>query len=718
MAWQRAKGIGRQGLGTAVVALALGGCGQPAPGATTDVGRVAAALTVDDSSVSMASLSDVATKRAQLRQFVFGPAGFPPTTRLPTRTGAGTPIGASTNLDHVDRLLATLEQGITNEALHHVPKVSNGRLVIIHAGHDLMSDANMDHLTSALLDEGYGVLNVPMPCWDIACPVTGKELGGPHNDLFKEKIPPAGQGNTIKYFVEDLAMEVNYLLSQSAVDHFPAYSEIDMTGLSGGGWTTTFYAALDPRIKVSIPCSGGKPMYLRRCAPVDDLTCQDAGGNVGYDGDVEQMSGPVFQTAGYLDLYALGASGAGRRQVQVQIRRDRCCFGEIQHATAANLLPRPQSAATDGPWDVAVRAFEAKLQTFLASSTDNGWYRYEIDETEVDANNIAPHAISQTTIVDMILAELDGDRRPFGAASAQDVYTKGLTGTLFHVPPSWTNTTFALVGAPSVVESGTTTHVVLRTPTSGIWKLTGTNGSNWQARALAGQISADPVAVLNGTRFDVFAMGNDRHLWHWWQVGTGSWSREQVSASVDVVGPPAVVASGTSRLDVITRRADGVLTHFKSTGGAWTTETMPGTFRGFPAAVIASDGNLRVYARGLDDMLTEDVQALAGGAWSSARLPDFAAGGAGVKMAGSPSASVNPTTQKPFVVTRGPAGNVERFEVVSGWVRTDEGRPAGSSSLTFSPVAVPGGFYARGVEGNVWFKSFASGWTWDAGQIY
>ena len=36
-----------------------------------------------------------------------------------------------------------------------------------------------------------------------------------------------------------------------------------MAGLSGGGWTTTLYAAIDPSIRYSFPVAGTIPLYLR-----------------------------------------------------------------------------------------------------------------------------------------------------------------------------------------------------------------------------------------------------------------------------------------------------------------------------------------------------------------------------------------------------------------------------------------------------------------------
>ena len=37
---------------------------------------------------------------------------------------------------------------------------------------------------------------------------------------------------------------------------------ISMCGFSGGGWTTTIAAAIDPRIKNSFPVAGSLPVFL------------------------------------------------------------------------------------------------------------------------------------------------------------------------------------------------------------------------------------------------------------------------------------------------------------------------------------------------------------------------------------------------------------------------------------------------------------------------
>jgi len=123
-------------------------------------------------------------------------------------------------------------------------------------------------------------------------------------------------GSPMKFFLESTVAGLNYSKSRSRADHFPNYRAFHMVGLSGGGWTTTVYAAIDPTIRCSFPVAGSLPLYLR------------VGGSVG---DREQLEPSFYGIAGYPDLYVLGAQGSGRRQVQILVRRDDCCFGETQH---------------------------------------------------------------------------------------------------------------------------------------------------------------------------------------------------------------------------------------------------------------------------------------------------------------------------------------------------------------------------------------------------
>lgn len=54
-----------------------------------------------------------------------------------------------------------------------------------------------------------------------------------------------------KYFTWDGIRAIDYLVSRPEVDE----ARIGVTGFSGGGTVTTYLAAIDPRVKVAIPCS-------------------------------------------------------------------------------------------------------------------------------------------------------------------------------------------------------------------------------------------------------------------------------------------------------------------------------------------------------------------------------------------------------------------------------------------------------------------------------
>jgi hypothetical protein len=185
-------------------------------------------------------------------------------------------------------------------------------------------------------------------------------------------------GSPLKYFLEPTAVSLNYLKARNRAGHFPNYRTFHMIGLSGGGWATTVYAAIDPAIRCSFPVAGTIPLYLR------------AGGSVG---DREQFESSFYQIAGYSELYILGAHGHGRKQVQILVRRDDCCFGQAQHDAKSSGMAYAE----------AMREYEARVRAAL-KEIGKGSFRLEIDET-------APsHMISHHAIEDVLLPELRSAR--------------------------------------------------------------------------------------------------------------------------------------------------------------------------------------------------------------------------------------------------------------------------------------------------------------------
>jgi hypothetical protein len=326
---------------------------------------------VDDTAIKIKAAADVQRLRDALIEYTWGKEGWPSKKMPVVKKGVACPIKALTNVRRCDSLTVAVtineNSSTTTTAWHLSPKAEpNRRLVIFNPGH--VMDYNdpaypCDARTiDALLAKGFSVLAMLMPLDDV-----GRVC--PHDRLFSFRF---ADGSAFKLFLEPVAACLNYLRTGSAEDSFPHYTEYDMVGLSGGGWTTTVYSAIDPSIKTSIPVSGTLPIYMR------------------YDGsigDAEQIWPAFYEIAGYPDLYIMGSYGQGRKQVQVLNRKDDGCFGEAQHR---------------GPlaWDKTVRDYEERVASALAALNAAKHFRVYIDEAATR------HEISVNAQDNVILREL------------------------------------------------------------------------------------------------------------------------------------------------------------------------------------------------------------------------------------------------------------------------------------------------------------------------
>jgi len=340
---------------------------------TLSAGAAAPAL-VDDHEITLRSSRAIEARRKSLIQFIWGSDGFPH-RRQPdlVLTNITHPVHHLTSLERVDELRINLSPGLEGLVYHFIPSHPNGELVVVHHGHACSLDDDptpsefgfgLQRTIHALLREGFGVLGVFMPR------MRPGDCTGGHDKLFE--IPTTGSG--LRYFLEPTAIGLNHVRSQNRSSRIQRYRDFHMIGFSGGGWTTTIYAAIDPTIKQSFPVAGTIPLYLR------------SGGSVG---DLEQFLPAFYQLAGYPDLYILGAHGRSRSQVQILVRRDDCCFGEAQH----------DKNRTGLPYKEAMLAYEQRVQAALKSA-GRGAFWVEIDES-------APsHMISPQTIDHIILPQL------------------------------------------------------------------------------------------------------------------------------------------------------------------------------------------------------------------------------------------------------------------------------------------------------------------------
>lgn len=317
----------------------------------------------------------MSTVRKQIIQWIWGSKRLP-LSLYPTqvRTNVPCPLGQLTGFVRVDELRLHMAPTLEGVAHHFVAAHPNRELVVVHHGHactfedgagDDAAGYGMQRMVQQLLDEGYGVLTVSMPR------MRPGDCTGAHETLFELQA----QGNSMRYFLDTTLAGLNWLSTRGQrAGQTPGYRHFHMTGLSGGGWTTVLYAAVDPRIECSVPIAGSLPLYLRY------------GGSIG---DREQWDAEFYRRFGYPTLYALGAVGRGRRQIQVLVRRDDCCFGEAQHDTGA----------VGKGYEAAVREYELKVQHAVAA-TGEGHFEVVID------NSATSHQVSLQTLRGVLLPGL------------------------------------------------------------------------------------------------------------------------------------------------------------------------------------------------------------------------------------------------------------------------------------------------------------------------
>lgn len=267
--------------------------------------------------ISIRNKEDATARRAELISFIWGQNGLPKC--LPDKVENAIKddrYAGLSNLKQIDRLTVNMEWGLTSTAYLFIPVQSNGKLIIYHGGHDGDFISAKD-LISFFLKNGFAVIGMSMPLEPpnnqpvVNLEHIGKVQLGFHEQL---KLLKMKSGHPVQLFFTPVAAIANYAQSLG-------YSSIFMTGVSGGGWTTTVYGAIDPRILRSYPAAGTLPLHLRA-----DRDRSNTAERPADWGDYEQSIPELQDIANYLDLYILGSLGEHRRQLQIFNQHDPCCF--------------------------------------------------------------------------------------------------------------------------------------------------------------------------------------------------------------------------------------------------------------------------------------------------------------------------------------------------------------------------------------------------------
>ena len=266
-----------------------------------------------DSLIKINSKSDIDQKRSMLTEFFWDVGSFQRVTHAVQLPEVESDISDSNykdfqNLERIDRLTVEMEYGINSVSYLFIPQQSNEKLILYHQGHGGDFLLGKDTI-QFFLDRNFTVIAMAMPLNGMNNqPVV--EINGlgemklvSHAQL---RLLEANNFNPMKLFLDPIQINLNFL------DKEYDFKQYSMIGLSGGGWVTVVYSAIDERISNSFSVAGSMPFYLR-------VDARDTG-------DYEQTNISLYQNVNYLELYVLSSYGDGRKHVQIFNKNDPCCY--------------------------------------------------------------------------------------------------------------------------------------------------------------------------------------------------------------------------------------------------------------------------------------------------------------------------------------------------------------------------------------------------------
>jgi hypothetical protein len=206
-----------------------------------------------------------------------------------------------------------MQKGITSRVFEISPQIHRRNVFYLRGHYPTESDSsplffqNID----SLLKKNNKVFLFSMPFNFPNLPETaiehsffGKLIIGPSHNEFSF-IEDEVLGSPLKYFVQPQIVILNKLITKNA--------KVGVIGLSGGGWTATLLASIDPRIQLTYSVAGTYPFDVKSEAEKDL-------------GDWEQWLPGISREFDYRDLYILGTF-RDRSVVNVYNSADPCCYG-------------------------------------------------------------------------------------------------------------------------------------------------------------------------------------------------------------------------------------------------------------------------------------------------------------------------------------------------------------------------------------------------------
>lgn len=248
---------------------------------------------------------DVIKKQEMLIDLIWSGKGFPfsKSPHLVENDINDSRYSDMKNLKRIDKITIVMDYGINSIAYLFLAEKSNENLVIYHQGHkgDFI---NGQKTIQFFLEQGYSVLALSMPLYGmnsqpiVDLPNHGIIKLSVHNQFF---LLDSLSFSSIKFFVEPVAISLNY------IDKMFEFKSYNMVGISGGGWTTIVYSAIDDRISQNYSVTGMYPAYLQQLY---------------LPGEYERVVSQLYDTVNALEFFTMSAYGEERKAVQIFIKYD------------------------------------------------------------------------------------------------------------------------------------------------------------------------------------------------------------------------------------------------------------------------------------------------------------------------------------------------------------------------------------------------------------
>ena len=261
-----------------------------------------------NSLIQISDKNDLEEKRSSLIQYIWKQPSLPTNSNLNyEKEIEDIRYSDFTNLSSIDKISINMENNVNSISYLFHSKNPNGHLVIYSEGHSGDFIHGSETIQN-LLSDGFDVLAFSMPLIGMNNqPVVNSDFGKikltTHNHF---QFIESETFSTIKYFLHPITISLNFM--EEEYD----YLSYSMIGISGGGWTTTIYSAIDERISHSFSVAGSLPIFLRN--EPKDL------------GDYEQTLPELYSISNYLELYIMSSYGENRLHVQLFNQYDPCCF--------------------------------------------------------------------------------------------------------------------------------------------------------------------------------------------------------------------------------------------------------------------------------------------------------------------------------------------------------------------------------------------------------